>query len=136
MQSQKPIFKKPFEHINTYEESTWLGNDKPFYETEFTGVFNDKYPCVTGHTLFIPKKNSPEYIGKTYGLAYEFGQRWVSEGKMSGYNVGMNIGRCAGQTVFWPHIHFIPRKNFENKVMKYLKNIDIFLLIILLKNLI
>ena len=109
MQSQKPIFKKPFEHINTYEESTWLGNDKPFYETEFTGVFNDKYPCVTGHTLFIPKKNSPEYIGKTYGLAYEFGQRWVAEGKMSGYNVGMNIGRCAGQTVFWPQIHFIPR---------------------------
>ena len=111
MQSQKPIFKKPFEQINTYEESTWLGNDKPFYETEYTGVFNDKYPCVEGHTLFIPKKNSPEYIGKTYGLAYEFGQRWVSEGKMSGYNVGMNIGRCAGQTVFWPHIHFIPRKN-------------------------
>ena len=24
-----------------------------------------------------------------------------------------------------PFIHFIPRKNFENKVMKYLKNIDI-----------
>ena len=33
----------------------------------------------------------------------------MAEGKMSGYNVGMNIGRCAGQTVFWPHIHFIPR---------------------------
>ena len=64
---------------------------------------------VLKDTHFIPKKNSPEYIGKTYGLAYEFGQRWVSEGKMSGYNVGMNIGRCAGQTVFWPHIHFIPR---------------------------
>ena len=58
MQSQKPIYKKPFEKINNYEESTWLGNDKPFYETEYTGVFNDKYPCVEGHTLFIPKKKS------------------------------------------------------------------------------
>ena len=72
-------------------------------------MFNDKYPCVEGHKLFIPKKKSAEYIGKSYGLAYEFGERWVSEGKMQGYNLGMNIGECAGQTVFWPHIHFIPR---------------------------
>ena len=29
--------------------------------------------------------------------------------KMKGYNVGMNMGICAGQTIMWPHIHFIPR---------------------------
>ena len=115
MPSQKPIFKKPYEKINSYEESTWLGNDKPFYETDYTGVFNDRYPCVEGHTLFIPKKNTPEFIGKSYGLAYEFGQRWINEGKMAGFNVGMNIGLCAGQTVFWPHIHFIPRKDKDAK---------------------
>jgi diadenosine tetraphosphate (Ap4A) HIT family hydrolase len=28
---------------------------------------------------------------------------------MAGYNVGMNIGNCAGQTIYWPHIHLIPR---------------------------
>ena len=28
---------------------------------------------------------------------------------MMGFNVGMNIGLCAGQTILWPHIHFIPR---------------------------
>ena len=28
---------------------------------------------------------------------------------MKGFNVGMNIGKCAGQTIMWPHIHFIPR---------------------------
>ena len=34
---------------------------------------------------------------------------------MMGYNVGMNIGECAGQTVFWPHIHFIPRHEGDSK---------------------
>ena len=46
MQSKKPIYKKPYEPIDHYEESTWMGNDTPFYETEYTGVFNDKYPCI------------------------------------------------------------------------------------------
>jgi|TARA_B110000858_G_scaffold122788_1_gene140048 diadenosine tetraphosphate (Ap4A) HIT family hydrolase len=109
MPSKKPIFKKPFEPIDNFEESTWMGNDTPFFENEFTAVFNDRYPCVDGHTLFIPKKNTSEYIGQSYGLAHQYGQDWIKQGKMSGYNVGMNIGVCAGQTIMWPHIHFIPR---------------------------
>ena len=28
---------------------------------------------------------------------------------MDGFNVGQNIGEAAGQSIFWPHIHFIPR---------------------------
>jgi diadenosine tetraphosphate (Ap4A) HIT family hydrolase len=109
MPSQKPIFKKEYESIDNYEESTWMGNDTPFMETEYTGVFRDRYPCVPGHTLFIPKKNTPEHIGKSYGLAYQYGNDKVKSGEMAGFNVGMNIGLCAGQTIMWPHIHFIPR---------------------------
>jgi len=109
MPSQKPIFKKEYESIDNYEESTWMGNDTPFMETEYTGVFRDRYPCVPGHTLFIPKMNTPEYIGKSYGLAYQYGNDKVKSGEMAGFNVGMNIGLCAGQTIMWPHIHFIPR---------------------------
>ena len=109
MPSQKPIFKKEYESIGHYEESTWMGNDTPFMETEYTGVFRDRYPCVPGHKLFIPKKNTPEYIGKSYGLAYQYGNDKIKIGEMAGFNVGMNIGQCAGQTIMWPHIHFIPR---------------------------
>ena len=115
MQSKKPIYKKPFEKTERYEESTWLGNDIPFHETEYTGVFNDKYPCIEGHKLFIPKKNTPEFIGKSYGLAYQFGEQWIKDGKMDGFNIGMNMGICAGQTIMWPHIHFIPRHNGDAK---------------------
>lgn len=117
MQSQKPIYKKEYETIDNYEESTWMGNDTPFMETEFTGVFRDRYPCVEGHTLFIPKKDTPEYIGKSYGLAYQYGKEKVEAGKVDGFNVGMNIGIPAGQTIMWPHIHFIPRhKNDADEI--------------------
>ena len=109
MPSKKPIYKKPYEKVDHYEESVWLSNDTPIFETEFTAVFRDRYPCVEGHTLFIPKKDTPEYVGKSYELAYQTAQDWVAEGIMAGYNVGMNIGNCAGQTIYWPHIHLIPR---------------------------
>lgn len=109
MLSKEPTYKKPFEKIEKYEESTWLANDKPFFENEHTAVFNDLYPAVKGHTLFIPKFDTPESVGQSYKLAYEYGKKWISEGKMDGFNVGMNMSLCAGQTIMWPHIHFIPR---------------------------
>ena len=109
MPSKKPIFKKAFETIDRYEECTWLGNDKPIFENKHTAVFKDKYPCVPGHTLFIPKEDTAEVIGESYKLAYYCGKEWIKAGKMKGFNVGMNIGNCAGQTIMWPHIHFIPR---------------------------
>jgi diadenosine tetraphosphate (Ap4A) HIT family hydrolase len=116
MPSRKPIYKKPFEKVDHYEESVWLSNDTPIFETEFTAVFRDRYPCVEGHTLFIPKKDTPEYIGKSYELAYQTAQDWVAEGIMAGYNVGMNIGNCAGQTIYWPHIHLIPRHEGDAEI--------------------
>ena len=110
MPSPKHTYKKPYEKIDRYEESTWLGNDEPIFENEHTAVFKDLYPCVSGHTLFSPNPATPEAIGESDKLAYYCGREWVKEGKMTGFNVGMNIGECAGQTIMWPHIHFIPRK--------------------------
>jgi len=115
MPSKKPIYKKPREPIDHFGETPWVGNDTPFFENEHTAVFKDKYPCVKGHTLFIPKHNTPEAIGESYKLAYYCGDQWIKEGKMKGFNVGMNIGECAGQTVMWPHIHFIPRHDGDAK---------------------
>ena len=115
MTSEKPIYKKPFEPIDNYKESTWVGNSTPIFEDEHTAVFKDRYPCVDGHLLFIAKENTAEYIGRSYGLAFQWGQDRIKEGKMDGFNVGQNIGKCAGQTIYWPHIHFIPRKDGDSK---------------------
>ena len=112
---KKIIYKKPFEPVERYEESVWLSNDTPLFENKFTAVFKDKYPCTKGHVLFIPKKRTAEFIGEAYKLAYYCGDEWIKEGKMDGFNVGMNIGECAGQTIMWPHIHLIPRHENDSK---------------------
>ena len=58
MQSKKPIYKKEYEPVDCVDESIWFGNDTPVDESDFTFVFRDRYPCVEGHTLFVPKENN------------------------------------------------------------------------------
>jgi|TARA_E500000178_G_C16988101_1_gene739369 diadenosine tetraphosphate (Ap4A) HIT family hydrolase len=111
MQSKKRSYKKPREVIDFYEESTWLGNDTPFFENEYCAIFKDKYPVTKGHILFVPKKNTPETISETYKLAMYCGEEWIKKKMIDGFNIGQNIGLAAGQTIMWPHIHLIPRKD-------------------------
>ena len=115
MPSKKSIFKKPYEPVNRVEESVWFSNDTPVMESDFTFVFNDRYPCVPGHKLFIPKENNAHFLGRSYGLAYDYGNERIKKGEIDGFNVGMNIGVPAGQTIMWPHIHFIPRLHKDSK---------------------
>ena len=77
MQSEKPIYKKPWEKINHYKESTWVGNDKPMFENKYCGVFQDKYPVVKGHLLFVPKKKLKASFSH---LPFAFGPRSVVNG--------------------------------------------------------
>ena len=86
-------------------------------------MFNDKYPSCEGHILFIPKKNTSEYISESYRLLYSWGDKWIKEGKINGYNSGQNVGKCAGQTVMWPHIHFIPRHDGDSDLKKQLNGV-------------
>ena len=79
MQSTKSIYKKPFETIERYEECTWLGNDKPFFENDFCAVFRDKYAVTQGHLLFIAKEDNPETVSKAYKLALEWGQKGIKD---------------------------------------------------------
>ena len=110
MPSKKPTFKKPREVVEYYEECTWLGNDTPMFQNEKVSVFYDKYPCVKGHLLFVPKTLEHVNIIQCFGAAYTWGNRGVEDGEFEAYNIGYNAGAVAGQSVFWPHIHLIPRR--------------------------
>ena len=59
----------------------------------------------------VPKKNDVTHVGEAYKLAFYCGEQWIVEGKMDGFNIGQNIGKAAGQSIMWPHVHFIPRRN-------------------------
>ena len=76
---------------------------------EFYKVYPDAWPACDGHLLFVPKINTTECIAKTISKTIEYGDSLVKNGMIDGYHFGMNIGESAGQSVMWPHIHFLPR---------------------------
>jgi diadenosine tetraphosphate (Ap4A) HIT family hydrolase len=72
-------------------------------------IYRDKYPVSHGHMLFVPKYDTPEVIQDAFYDAYKYGLALIKSGKADGFNIGMNIGKVAGQTVMYPHVHLIPR---------------------------
>jgi diadenosine tetraphosphate (Ap4A) HIT family hydrolase len=73
-------------------------------------VYRDKYPCTPGHLLFVPQHNAVGILTNAFDDAFRYGQDKVDSGEWDGFNIGMNYGSAAGQTVNWPHIHLIPRR--------------------------
>jgi len=74
-------------------------------------VFADKYPVTEGHLLFVPKYNTVHVLMDCFHDAVQDGIKRVQTGEWDGFNVGFNYGPAAGQTVEWPHVHLIPRRN-------------------------
>lgn len=79
-------------------------------EDRHVSVFKDAYPVTEGHLLYIPKYNTISVTEDAIGDALRYGISMVELGQWDGFNIGMNIGEAAGQTVSWPHIHLIPRR--------------------------
>jgi len=88
-------------------------------ESELGLAFSDAYPVTEGHTLFIPKRHVADYFD-LYQPELNAIQELLRQRKeelqrtdttITGFNVGINAGHSAGQTVFHCHIHRIPRRN-------------------------
>jgi diadenosine tetraphosphate (Ap4A) HIT family hydrolase len=73
-------------------------------------VFQDRFPVAVGHLLFVPNYNTSVTISDAFEAALIYGNRMVASGECDAFNVGINMGAAAGQTVMYPHIHFIPRR--------------------------
>lgn len=73
-------------------------------------VYRDAYPVATGHLLFVPRWNKNVIIEEALKSAFRLGHQKVVRGEWEAYNVGINCGEPAGQTVMYPHVHLIPRK--------------------------
>ena len=83
---------------------------------ELALVIRDGYPVSTGHTLVIPKRHigswfeiTPEEQSAMLDLLGKAKAVLEEEFKPDGYNVGINDGPTAGQTVPHLHMHLIPR---------------------------
>jgi ATP adenylyltransferase len=81
-------------------------------------VVRDQYPVSDWHLLVIPKRHTADYfdLGSAEVRAC---QQLLAEARnlvlkedstVSGFNVGINSGAVAGQTVMHCHVHLIPRR--------------------------
>jgi diadenosine tetraphosphate (Ap4A) HIT family hydrolase len=80
-------------------------------------AMRDTYPLTPGHTLIVPRRHvaswlaaSPEERAAITELIAEVEQQLTDELHPDGYNVGINDGQAAGQTIMHLHLHVIPRR--------------------------
>jgi diadenosine tetraphosphate (Ap4A) HIT family hydrolase len=83
----------------------------------------DQFPVTPGHMLLIPRRHvadwfetTPEERQALFALADEaraLALRRLGAApacrRPDGFNLGVNVGEAAGQTVFHVHLHLIPR---------------------------
>ena len=93
-----------------------LADDRPVVvRTQYFVAVKDKYPVNVGHTLVVPCR----HVGRLRDLTVEefvdlrkiltHVQDTLARQNAEGFNIGVNEGEVAGQTVFHLHVHVIPR---------------------------
>jgi diadenosine tetraphosphate (Ap4A) HIT family hydrolase len=85
-------------------------------ENKYAYAILDKHPVNEGHTLVISKRHfsslfeaSPEEAAGIFSLIHEVKEILDVQYSPQGYNVGVNVGYAAGQTIMHLHVHVIPR---------------------------
>lgn len=81
-------------------------------------AIRDLNPVTEGHLLIIPARHSADFFTMSheekidaFTLAQELGEKIRKDDpSVLGFNLGMNCGEVAGQTLMHAHIHLIPRR--------------------------
>ena len=98
------------------DECPFCNITEPIAENELAVAIFDRYPVNPGHALILTKRHVANYfeITPAEGLALlsllaRIKRRIDAKLAPDGYNVGINVGEAAGQTVMHVHMHLIPR---------------------------
>ena len=92
-------------------------------ENELCLTLGDSYPVTEGHCLIIPRRHVETYFDMNPGevdaatrLMHRARERLQAEDdSISGFNIGTNAGKSAGQSVFHAHIHLMPRRDGDQE---------------------
>jgi diadenosine tetraphosphate (Ap4A) HIT family hydrolase/5-methylcytosine-specific restriction endonuclease McrA len=110
--------REAYEHREPECPFCSIGDRKVLLDHPLAFAVQDKYPVTEGHALVMPKRHTPDYfdLGTSELRAC---QQLLAEARtivlenhpeVVGFNVGVNSGSAAGQTVMHCHIHLIPRR--------------------------
>jgi diadenosine tetraphosphate (Ap4A) HIT family hydrolase len=96
-----------------------IPKDRIILENELAYAIRDGFPVTSLHSLVIPKRHV-----ETFFDLYQPERNAIfqlvdqlktdienSDASVSGFNIGMNSGQSAGQTIFHCHVHVIPRRD-------------------------
>ena len=93
-----------------------LDNSRIILENTHAIAFHDGFPVTSGHSLIVPKRHMASFFeaageeqAAMFDLLSEMRQQLQLELCPDGFNIGINDGTAAGQTVMHLHIHLIPR---------------------------
>jgi len=91
-------------------------SDPVLVRNELAVAFGDAYPVNPGHILVVPRRHVLDYFALTeteqaavWQLVNQVRHVIDVEFRPDGYNIGVNVGAAAGQTVGHVHVHVIPR---------------------------
>lgn len=91
---------------------------KLIVENDLAFAFADNHPVTPLHALIIPRRHCPTYFElfeperRAISLLLDRVRLSVldSDKSVDGFNIGMNCGEVAGQTIMHCHVHLIPRR--------------------------
>ena len=93
-----------------------IAPDKILFQNSHFFIIKDGYPVSPGHLLIISKRPVTDFFElnnieqQTLSLAIIAAKNIIEQTQQpDGYNIGMNCGAAAGQTVLHFHCHVIPR---------------------------
>jgi diadenosine tetraphosphate (Ap4A) HIT family hydrolase len=79
-------------------------------------AFPDAFPVNAGHCLVVPRRHEPDFFElsreeqeEIWDIVWELRELLEAEHDTTSFNVGINAGELAGQTVSHAHVHVIPR---------------------------
>ena len=95
-----------------------VGEDRIIAENELCYAIRDGFPVTPMHTLVIPKRHVADYfdlyqpeLNAIQALLKEQREQILAaDPAVTGFNVGINAGAEAGQTIFHVHVHLFPRR--------------------------
>ena len=88
------------------------------YENDLAYASYDSYPVSNHHCLIIPKRHINDYFDLTKNeliacdelIKIIKNEVVVKDQSVKGFNLGTNIGKVSGQSIFHCHFHLIPRR--------------------------
>lgn len=93
-----------------------ISKERIIYESEIIIAFFDAFPVSMGHTLIIPKRHVASYFDLSEDEKVAIWSsidicKHILDERFSpdGYNIGINVGEDAGQSIKHVHLHLIPR---------------------------